>query len=56
MELRSFIAGILFLLALQIIAPVLGVSVNVVLPYQPYSGILLGVLALVLAYYIFKSN
>ena len=56
MELRSFIAGILFLLALQIIVPVLGVKVDITLPYQPYSGILLGILALVLAYYIFKSN
>jgi len=56
MELRSFIAGILFLLAVQIIVPVLGVKIDITLPYQPYSGVLVGVIALVLAYYIFKSN
>ncbi|MEM4634010.1 MAG: hypothetical protein QW275_02545 [Candidatus Anstonellaceae archaeon] len=56
MELRSFIAGMLFLIGVQILMPVLGISVDVVLPYMPYSRVLLGLVALILAYYIFKSN
>jgi len=56
MELRSFIAGILFMIGLQILMPVVGIKVDVSLPYAPASTILIGIGAFVLAYYIFKSN
>jgi hypothetical protein len=46
----------LFLIGLQVMMPVLGVRIDITLPYQPYAGVLLGLLSLVLAYYIFKSN
>ena len=56
MELRSFIAGILFLIGVEILMPVVGISVNIVLPYAPYSTLVGGLACFVLAYYIFKSN
>jgi hypothetical protein len=56
MELRSFIAGMLFLIGLQILLPVLEIKVEISLPYSPYSKIFLGIVAIVLSYYIFKSN
>jgi len=56
MELRSFIAGMLFLIGVQIMMPLLGVRFDLVLPYQPYSNLALGLGSFVLAYYIFKSN
>ncbi len=56
MELRSFIAGILFLVGVQILMPVLGIKVDIVLPYAPYSTLVGGLACFVLAYYIFKSN
>ncbi len=56
MELRSFIAGMLFLLGLQILIPVIGIRIDVALPYAPYSTVFAGLVAMILAYYIFKSN
>ena len=56
MELRSFVAGILFLIGVQILMPVLGIKVDIVLPYAPYSTLVGGLACFVLAYYIFKSN
>ena len=56
MELRSFLAGIFFLLGVEMLMPFAGVKVAIVLPYAPGSTIVGGVLALVLAYYLFRGN
>ncbi len=56
MEFKSFIAGMLFLLGVEMLLPFAGVKVDVVLPYSPISSALIAVVALLLSYYLFKSN
>ena len=54
MELRSFMAGILCLYGVQVILPVLGIAVTVTTP-NPAINLVFGVIALVMAYYLFKN-
>lgn len=54
MELRSFMAGILCLYGVQVILPVLGISVTVITP-SPAVNLVFGIVALVLAYYLFRN-
>ncbi|MCX8196915.1 MAG: hypothetical protein N3G80_01200 [Candidatus Micrarchaeota archaeon] len=56
MEFKSFMAGIMFLLGMQMLLPFLGVKVEILLPYQPWSTVGIAVLFLLIAYYLFKSN
>ena len=56
MELRSLLAGMFLLLGLELLAPLLGVKVNVVLPYEPASSLVVSIVCLVLAYYLFRGN
>ena len=56
MELRSFLSGILFLLGVELLAPLAGVKVAITMPYAPYSTLAAGLLALVMAYYLFRGN
>ena len=54
MELRSFIAGILFLYGVQVLLPVFGIAVTVTTP-NPVINLVFGIVALVLAYYLFRN-
>ena len=54
MELRSFMAGILCLYGVQVILPVLGITVAVTTP-NPLINLVFGVVALVMAYYLFRN-
>ena len=54
MELRSFMAGILCLYGVQVILPVLGIVVAVTTP-NPLINLAFGIVALVLAYYLFRN-
>ena len=54
MELRSFIAGILCLYGIQALLPFVGITVSVAMP-NPIFNLVLGVVALVLAYYLFRN-
>ena len=56
MEFKSFMAGILFLLGVEMLVPFAGVKVDVVLPYSPASSALVAVVALLVSYYLFKSS
>ncbi|MEM4554989.1 MAG: hypothetical protein QXT25_04025 [Candidatus Anstonellaceae archaeon] len=56
MEFKSFMAGILFTLGLQALFPFFGVKIDVVLPYAPWSSVAVGIVFLLIAYYLFKSN
>ncbi len=56
MELRSFLAGIFFLVGLELMLPMLGVKVSVTLPYAPVSGLAAAIICFVLAYYLFKGG
>jgi len=52
MDLRSFLGGIFTLAGLQMLLPMLGVKVNVVLPYQPVSSFILVAICFIIAYYL----
>ena len=54
MELRSFMAGILFLYGVQVLLPVFGIAVTVTTP-NPVINLVFGIVALVLAYYLFRN-
>jgi hypothetical protein len=54
MELRSFIAGILCLYGVQVLLPIFGISVAITTP-NPIINVFFGVVALVLAYYLFRN-
>jgi hypothetical protein len=54
MELRSFIAGILCLYGVQVLLPVFGIAVAVTTP-NPLINLIFGVVALVMAYYLFRN-
>lgn len=54
MELRSFLAGVLCLYGVQVILPVLGIAVAVTTP-NPLVNLIFGVIALVMAYYLFRN-
>ena len=56
MEFKSFMAGVLFLLGVEMLIPFAGVKIDVVVPYAPISGVVLAVVALLLSYYLFKSS
>ena len=56
MEIRSFLAGMFFLLGLELLMPLLSVKVNVSMPYAPVSTLIAAIVALVLAYYLFRGN
>ena len=56
MEFKSFVAGMLFLLGVELLLPFVGVKVAVSLPYAPVSTIAAGLAAIVIAYYLFRSN
>lgn len=56
MEFKSFISGILFLLGVEMLIPFTGVKIDVSLPFAPISTVLLAIVALLLAYYLFKSS
>lgn len=46
----------LFLIGAEMLAPIMGVKVDVVLPYAPYSTLAAGLGCFIIAYYIFRSN
>ena len=54
MELRSFMAGILCLYGVQVLLPVIGIGVTITTP-NPLINLVFGVVALVLAYYLFRN-
>ena len=54
MELRSFMGGVLFLYGVQVILPVLGIMVVVTTP-NPLINLVFGIIALVMAYYLFRN-
>ncbi|MFA6328900.1 MAG: hypothetical protein WCY41_05630 [Candidatus Micrarchaeia archaeon] len=54
MELRSFLAGVLCLYGVQVLLPVFGIVVSVTTP-NPVINLVFGVVALVLAYYLFRN-
>jgi hypothetical protein len=54
MELRSFMAGILCLYGVQVLLPVMGIAVSVTTP-NPIINLVFGLVALVLAYYLFRN-
>jgi len=54
MELRSFIAGILCFYGIQTLLPFVGITISVGLP-NPLINLILGLLALVMAYYLFRN-
>ncbi|VVC02163.1 Uncharacterised protein [uncultured archaeon] len=56
MELRSFLAGLFFLLGLELLLPLINVKVSVALPYAPQSTFVAAILSLILAYYLFRGN
>lgn len=55
MEFKSFVAGIFFLVGLQMLLPLFGAKIDVVLPYAPVSSVVAAVVALLISYYLFKS-
>lgn len=54
MELRSFMAGILCLYGVQVLLPIIGITVAVTTP-NPAVNLVFGIVALVLAYYLFRN-
>jgi len=54
MELRSFLSGILFLYGVQVLLPFIGVNISVSTP-SPIFNLVSGIVALVLAYYLFRN-
>jgi len=54
MELRSFMAGILFLYGVQVLLPFIGVNISVSTP-SPVFNLISGIIAVVLAYYLFRN-
>jgi hypothetical protein len=54
MELRSFMAGILCLYGVQALLPFVGITVSVAMP-NPILNLVFGIVALVLAYYLFRN-
>ena len=56
MEFKSFMAGALFLIGVEMLIPFAGVKIDVVLPYAPVSSAILAVVAILLSYYLFKSS
>ena len=56
MEFKSFVSGIFFLVGLQMLLPLLGVRIDVALPYAPVSTVAAAALALLISYYLFKSS
>lgn len=56
MEFKSFVAGMLFLAGIQVLLPFLGVKIAISLPYAPISHLVAGLLAILLSYYLFKTN
>jgi hypothetical protein len=55
MEFKSFISGLLFLLGVEMLMPFAGAKIDVVLPYSPWSSLILSVVFLLVSYYLFKS-
>ena len=56
MEFRSFVAGMLFLIGAEILMPILGIKVDIVLPYAPYSTLVAGIGCIVLSYFVFRNG
>lgn len=56
MELRSFLAGIFFLLGVELLLPLINVKISVGLPYAPVSTFAVAAISLILAYYLFRGN
>ncbi len=56
MEFKSFISGMLFLLGVEMLMPFAGVRIDVALPYAPWSGLIMAIVFLLVAYYLFKTN
>ena len=56
MEFRSFVAGMLFLIGAEILMPILGIKVDIVLPYAPYSPLVAGIGCIVLSYFVFRNG
>jgi divalent metal cation (Fe/Co/Zn/Cd) transporter len=54
MELRSFLAGILFLYGIQTLLPFFGIMVAVTMP-SPWLNLAAAIIALVLSYYLFRN-
>jgi hypothetical protein len=54
MELRSFLAGILFLYGVETMLPFFGIKVALVTP-NPLVNLTLGAVAVILAYYLFRN-
>jgi FtsH-binding integral membrane protein len=56
MELRSFMAGVFFLLGAELLLPLLGVKIAVTIPFAPGSTLVVSAVCLILAYYLFRGN
>ena len=56
MELRSFLAGIFFLLGVELLLPLIKVNVAVTIPFAPASTFVVAVVSIILAYYLFRGN
>lgn len=56
MEIRSFLAGMFFLLGLELLLPLINVKISVAMPFAPLSTFVVAVVSLILAYYLFRGN
>ncbi len=56
MELRSFLAGIFFIVGVELLLPLMGVKWTVTIPYQPASNFIIAAICLIIAYYLFRGN
>ena len=54
MEIRSFLAGVLCLYAVETLLPVFGIKISVITP-APWFNVAAAIIALVVAYYIFRN-
>ena len=55
MEIRSFLSGIFFMVALMLLLPLLGVKISVSIPFAPASTFLLGIVCVIISYYLFRN-
>jgi len=54
MEIRSFLAGVLCLYAVETLLPVFGIKISVITP-APWFNVAAAIIALVVAYYLFRN-
>ena len=46
----------LFLIGAEILMPVLGIKVDIVLPYAPYSVLAAGIGCIAISYFVFRNG